>query len=173
MASRRWSVAIASALVVVAIVLAYRWWASEARAIRHQLATIARLATPPPDEGDLGMVTRLAQLRNALAPDIRVSATAPGTGAQMPQEIVGRDVVLALAGRWQPTRERMTLEFVDVQVTVDDGGKEAEVYCTAKVTLHPPSEPPTVDARELTIGFAKVDGIWIVRSVRQEPTLIR
>jgi hypothetical protein len=178
MAIKRWGLVVASVATILAIALGYRWWASDERAIRHQMSAIAQSLTVPAHEGSLGAITRLGSLRKALASDIRVLASAssaaiPGVGAQPPDEIVGRDMVLALVGRWIPPPGGTTVEFVDVQLTVDAGQPTAQVYCTAKVTSRGTGEQPTVDARELTAGFAKVEGTWIVTWVRPEETLVR
>ena len=143
------------------------------RAIRNQMSAVAEALTVPANDGELGRVARIAAVRNVLAPDIRVSTsvTAP-PGAQVPPELIGRDAVLALAGRWVPPPGGVTIEFVDVQVTVDDSRVNAQVYCTARVSSGPEARP-IVDARELTVGFSKIDGTWLLTSVRPEETLVR
>lgn len=143
------------------------------RAIRTRMDAIAQSLTVPANEGELGRVARIASLRNGLAENIEIStgvATSPG--ARVPQEFVGRDAVLGLAARWAPPAGGVTVEFVDMQVTLDGGGTTAQVYCTAQATSGP-AERPLVDARELTIGFSKIEGAWLVTSVRPEETLAR
>ena len=66
----------------------------------------------------------------------------------------------------------MTVELVDMQLTLGDSRVYAPVYCTARVSSGP-DERPLVDARELTIGFSKIDGTWLITSVRPEETLVR
>jgi hypothetical protein len=146
---------------------------SDERAIRNQLSTIAEALTVPANDGELGRVARIAAVRNVLAPDITVSTGVPARpGAQIQPELVGRDAVLALAARWVPPPGGVTVEFVDVQVTLDDSRVNAQVYCTARVSSGP-EDRPLVDARELTVGFTKIDGTWLIASVRPEETLVR
>lgn len=153
-------------VAVVVLYSAWSWWFSDQRAIRHQLAAIAAALTVRPGEGDLGPVTRAAALRKALAPDVRVSAGG--------QEIVSRDAVLGLATRWSAPAGGLTVEFDDVQVTVHDDRESADVYCTAKLTgASPQGGEPTVDAREVTVGFVKLDGDWVVSSAKTQDTLAR
>lgn len=143
------------------------------RAIRNQMDAIAQALTVPANEGELGRVARIASLRHGLAENIEISTgVVTSSGARMPQEFVGRDSVLGLAARWAPPAEGVTVEFVDVQVTLDGGATTAQVYCTAQATSGP-ADRPLVDARELTIGFSKIDGEWLVSSVRPEATLAR
>jgi hypothetical protein len=145
----------------------------EERAIRNQLSDIAETLSVPANDGDLGRLSRVASLRNVLAPDVQVlTGVSARPGAQMPSEISGRDGVLAFVGRWSPPPGGVTVEFVDMQVTLDDGRMHAQVYCTVQVTSGT-AEKPLVDARELTIGFSRIDGEWLISSIRPEETLSR
>ncbi len=143
----------------------------EEGAIKKQIESIAEILSVPAAEGELGRVARIAALRKVFAENLRVSigGSAP---AQVPPDIVGRDAVLALLGRWTPPVGGFELEFVDLQVTVDPGGATAQVCGTARATSGT-NDPPDVDARELTVGFAKIDGDWVITSVRPEETLTR
>lgn len=146
---------------------------SDERAIRNQMSAIAESLTVPSNDGELGRIARIAALRTVLAPQITVSTgTSDRSGAQIRSELVGRDAVLALVGRWAPPAGGVTIEFVDTQVTVDANRVNAQVYCTARISSGP-EDRPVVDAREITIGFSKIDGSWLIASVRPEETLMR
>lgn len=177
MSSTRWGAGIAFTVLLLTMVIGYRWWTSDERAIRNQMSAIARSLTVASNDGELGPVTRIAALRKALAPEVRVAAgpqpDGSDPGVRGPRQIVGRDAVLALVGQWRPPDGGVTVEFVDVQVAVDDRGAGAEVYCTATVTSRGASGQPSVDARELTVGLTNVDGAWLVSSVQPEETLTR
>ena len=162
-------------VVIFAIVLtaAIGCGDSDERAIRNQMSAIAESLSVPENDGELARIARLAALRNVLAPDIAVFTGASSRpGAEVPPELVGRDAVLALAGRWVPPAGGVTIEFVDLQVTLDANRATAQVYCTARISSGP-DERPVVDARELTIGFSRIDGSWLISSVRPEETLVR
>ena len=160
-------------MIVLLAATAFACGNGDERAIKSQMSTIAATLTVPANDGDLGRLSRIASMRNTLAPDVQVfTGIAARPGAQMPAELVGRDAVLALASRWTPPAGGVTVEFVDLQVTLDPSRVTAQVYGTAKVTSGPP-ERPVVDARELTMGFSKIDGAWLVSSVRPEDTLVR
>ena len=161
-----------SARLVAIALLVLGCGGGDERAIRSRMDAIAQSLTVPANDGELDRVARMASLRHALAENIQVSAgVASNPGARM-QELVGRDAVLGLAARWAPPAGGVTVEFVDVQVTLDGSGATAQVYCTAQATSGPP-ERPLVDARELTVGFSKIEGAWLVTSVRPEETLAR
>jgi hypothetical protein len=159
---------LAAILVVVAIGIAYRWWASDERAIRRQLSAIAEAMSVPPNEGSLGPVTRVATLRRTLAPDVRVSATSPGAPAtasgEPAQQLDGRDVVLGAVGRWMPPRGGIMIDFTDEQVTVASAGI-ADVRCTVRLVGRDDAAEPRVDERRLEMRFTKIDGAWLVQAV--------
>ena len=170
-----WSIrrVLITAVVIIAAGVGYRWWTSDERAIRASLSEIAESLTIPVNEAGLGRVTRVAMLRNNLAPEIEISGTAsPAEGAEASQRIVGRDAALAFVGGWSPPPGGMTVEFVDMQVTVDAGRSRAIVKSTAMVTSGT-SEQATVDAREVVVGFSRIDREWLVTSARLEETLRR
>jgi hypothetical protein len=145
----------------------------EEGAIRDQIETLAETLSVPANEAELGRVARIAALRKAFAPDVRVAIGGSASpGAQVQPEIVGRDAMLGLVGRWVPPPGGVEVEFVDVQVTLDESGTNAQVYGTARATSGT-DERPVVDARELTVGFSKIDGDWVITSVRPEETLSR
>lgn len=153
-------------VALVVLFLGYSWWFSDERAVRHQLDAIAGALTVAPNESELGLVTRLATLRKALAPDVRISDGG--------QEVSSRDSVLALATRWRGAPGGIVVEFDDVGVKIGDGRLTADVYCTAKMTTTDVrGGPPTIDAREVTARFKKLDGVWVVDSAQTERTLTR
>jgi hypothetical protein len=175
MLNRRWSVG----LIVVVVALAiggYRWWTSDERAIRGQLSVVATTLSGTSGDDTFAAIGRLATLRKTLAPDLHVSAgPAPaeaGVGDGRPIEIDGRDQALALFSRWIPPPGGIAVAFVDVQITIGTDRTSAQVYCTATITSRGASGERNIDARELTIGFTKVAGDWLVASVRAEETLV-
>ena len=159
--------AVASVVLLLAIVLGYRWWTSDERAIKKQLAAVAESLTVAPNEGSLGPVSRVAMLRRTLAPDIRVSA-GPSSGGEPAgggaHSLVGRDAVLGAASRWAPPGG-VTVDFVNVRVQVSDDRGSAHVSCTATMTSPGASGAPTVDARDVTIDFTRIEGAWLVSVV--------
>jgi hypothetical protein len=157
---------IAAALIVAALVLAYRWWTGDERAIRKQLSSIAESLTIAPNEGSLGPVTRVAMLRKTLAPDVRVSAgpASGGDASAGAHSLVGRDAVLGAASQWARPGG-VTVDFVNVRVEVSDDGATARVSCTATLTSPGASGAPTVDARDVKIDFTRIEGAWLVSSV--------
>ena len=160
--------AVASVVLLLAIVLGYRWWTSDERAIKKQLSAIAESLTVAPNEGSLGPVTRVAMLRRTLAPDVRVSAGPSSTGSDTAgagaHTLAGRDAVLGAASRWAPPGG-VKVDFVNVRVEVSDDGATARVSCTATMASPGGSGATTVDARDVTIDFTRIEGAWLVSAV--------
>jgi hypothetical protein len=166
--------AVATLAIVMLLAGAWRWWTADERAIRAQLTSIAGALSVDPAAGDLALVTRIATLRNALAPDVRILAGPPSsTLDREPQPIVGRDTVLAFAGRWTPASGMVTVEFVDLEIVIAPQGREAEVSGAARVTAHQGSDRPAVDVVPLRATLANIDGRWLVTFAAREVVLRR
>lgn len=158
-----------SLLSFVAIAfVAYQWWPSSERAVKNRLGELAETLSVPANDGDLGRVTRVAELRHYFAEDVHVRASASGP------EVTSRDALLALMGGWTPPPGGWTIEFVDVHVTLGQESTTAQVYLTAKISGHDArTGEATLDAREANLTMAKQDGDWVVTSVEAAETLQR
>ncbi len=157
------SLASLACLAVLAF-FAYQWYFSDERAIRSRLGELADTLSMPATAGDIARVTRLAGLRKFFTDDVHVRFGG--------QEVTSRDALLALVSRWAPPPGGVTVEFVDVQITVDDGAAEARVYLTAKVTGRDArTGEPTIDAREANITMTRGDGGWALSSAESQETL--
>jgi hypothetical protein len=166
--------AVALIAIVMLLAGAWRWWTADERAIRAQLTSMAGALSADPAAGDLAPVTRIAALRNALAPDVRILVGSSSSPVDHePQPIVGRDTVLAFAGRWTPASGTVTVEFVDLEIMVAPQGREAEVRGAARLTAHQGSDRPVVDVVPVRATFAKIDGRWLVTFAAREAVLRR
>jgi hypothetical protein len=172
------SIFVVVVIFVVCVGAAYFWWPSEERAVRNRLRALAEALSVPAQDTDITRVTRLAQLRRYFADDVEIRR-----GTSDPQSI-SRDAVLGAVASWQPAPGGVTIEFVDVQVTLGSDKTSATVYLTAKISAHearggegtgePSGEPKTsIDAREAHVGMVKRNGEWVVASVESDETLQR
>lgn len=143
---------------------AYHWYFSDERAVRSRLNELADTLSMPANTSDIARVTRLAGLRRYFSDAVHVRFGG--------QEVTSRDALVALLGRWTPPPGGVTVEFVDVQVTLDPAGVGAQVYLTAKATGRDArTGDPTIDAHEANVTMAKRDGDWVVSNVESEETL--
>ena|SRR5438045_5068183 len=147
-------------LVLVAAV-AYVFWPNEERVVRGRLNDIAAIMTVPANETDLARMSRIAQLRNYLAPDLRVRYGS--------QDAVSRDAVLGALAQWGRSADGVKVAFVDVQVTFDPAhAGAASAYLTATITGR-----DSVDAREADVRLARIADKWVVTGAETRETLTR
>lgn len=159
------SVYVSVVLAALAAYFVYQWWFNPNRMVKARLGDIAAALSVPPDEAELGRVTRLAQLRKLVTDDVHVSI-----GRQGP-DLKSRDAVMAAVGAFMPP-PGWNVDFVnaDVLVNADD---TARAFVTADVTSRDPQTgKQTLDSREVTFSFVRLEGAWLVREaeVKDLPT---
>ena len=151
---------------VAIALLAYYWWPTPERTIKNRLRGLAEILSVPVNDGDLGRVTRVAQLRHYFADDVQVRAGG--------SEITSRDALLGVVGSWKPPAGGWTIEFVDMQVTVGQESTTAQVYLTAKISgQDAQTGEATLDAREANLTMSKPGSEWVVTGVESVDTLHR
>ena len=144
----------------------YRWWSGPEGQIRRVLDEISEALGHDAPVTPLQTASRAAALRDLVASDIVISPGQPFS------PIHGRDAVIGMAARISAGAESFEIEFVDVNITVASSGTSAMVDLTVKVTAHNRGQE-TVDAREVMMEFAYVDGQWVVKNAEAIPVLER
>ena len=157
--------------VVVAVLVAYfsyQWWYNPRRAIKRQLGELAAtLSVPAESGGNMDRLARVARLRTYFAPDVHVSA---GQGRI---ELTSRDALLGAVAAWSPPAGGWNVSFVDVQISLDSD-TTARAYMTVEITSsHPQTGQTAYDAREVRVGMAKQDGVWVITTAEPVETLQR
>ena len=146
---------IVGALLVGAAV--FKWWPSDERAVRRQLDALADTITVPSTDIETARLTRLAELRNYFAPEATIRLDAG--------ELLSRELLLALAGRWTPPPGGVFVAFVDETIVVA-GDSTARVSLTASVSSRDPaSGEVTGDQHAASFALAKREGAWLITSV--------
>lgn len=134
----------------------YQWWFNPNRQVKARLGEIAAALSIPADEGELGRVARLAQLRKFVTTDVHVRIGREGA------DITSRDGALAAAGSFRPAGG-WNLDFVDVNIRVN-ADDTARAFATAEATTKDPrTATQTLDARDVSFLFVKQDGDWLVK----------
>ena len=151
-----------SFLIIVVLVaglwVGWRWlFPSDETQIEAALGRIARGVSAGAQEGELGRLARAAALRNDFAPDVTVDAGPPF------QRLVGRDAIIGAAARAGGTH-RLALSFVDVSITVAADRQSAIAVVTAEARFDD-GGGPGIEARELEIGFTRLDSSWVISTV--------
>jgi hypothetical protein len=138
----------------------YAWWNSPERQIRRVLAGVEEgLSHDQPSQG-VAAIASVAGLREFLAEEVIVHPGQPFGG------LAGRQRVLAAAAQLHAATDRLDVDFVDVRIGLVFGGSAATVSCTATATFRDRAGRETLDAREIDIGMALVNGRWVIREVK-------
>ena len=156
-----WTVATVLLLALSAAVVLLRH--SDERQIKKQMAALAEAVSVPAREGDIPRLARAQRVRKALAPDVTVRFEREGW-----PPVEGRDAVAGLvARRWPQTDGGVTVELRDLAVHVDSETGLADVRFRARVVSQDAgAEPTTLDGRMVALTLRKIDGDWLVASVR-------
>lgn len=158
-------VALGAAAVALAAA-ALIFWPTDARAVRQTLAAAADAVSVPAGEGDFQRVARAASLAKRLAKDVVVQAGPEGPS------IHGRDTVVGLAALLR-TAGPVTVTLDVVDLTIDGAADRATATAVGHVSGSEPGELESVDAAELTLELAKIDGAWLIARVTRVPVLRR
>ena len=162
------SVYVAVVLAVLAGYFTYQWWFNPSRAIKRQLGELAAtLSVPAENRGETDRLARVARLRNYFAPDVRVTL-----GGAAPV-LTSWDALLGAASAWNPPPGDWIVSFVDVQIAIDTEST-ARAYMTVEVESRDPSTgQPALDSREMLVGLAKRDGVWVITTAEPMETVQR
>lgn len=158
--------AILTAAVVAVAVLAWLLWPEgDDRAITRRLTELAGLVNASAAEG-LGTVTRAAEIGTYFTDDVVMD---PGQGAA---PMTGRETVIGMAARFQPSAMSRVVRLEDVVVAKRQGTGIADVALT--VTFTGPDAKtgePTIDAREFALEMRKESGAWLIARATAVDTL--
>jgi hypothetical protein len=155
---RRGAVLLGIAAIAAASAWAWRaWWPSDELQIQRTLQSFAEDFNEGASDG-LAAMARAAQIVSYFTSDVSVEL---GRGTP---PIQGRETLAGMVARLQPRTAAFTLELVDVNVDVS--GTTANVSLTAAFRLRSlATGEESVDARELSLGMVKQDGLWRVNRV--------
>ncbi|HEV3486059.1 MAG TPA: nuclear transport factor 2 family protein [Vicinamibacterales bacterium] len=142
------------------------WWPSDERAIRRRLEALASAVNEAAPEG-VGTITRAAGIGSYFTEDVVVDLGVGNTPIQ------GREALIGVAARVNPSSAGYTLEFDDLAVDVGESGS-ASVRCAATLTrTNRATGERITDARELQLAMTKADGSWRIARVTALDTLRR
>ena len=159
---------VAVLVALAAAYYAYRWYFPDDEAvIRARLDDLAATVSHSGGGEGFSMLTRAAKFGTFFTQDVVIEI---GGGVA---SIRGRDTVMALAAKAQVPGEGFTIRFVDVTVVVDPSGLSALATMTATAQGRSLGDYQAIDARELEMGWRKVDGEWQIDRVTGVETLQR
>ena len=133
--------------------------------IRKQLAELARTACVPANESNLAKLANAQKLASFFTPDVEITFDLPG---RFSQTISGRAELQEKALGARAALSGLTVEFLDVNVTVAPDGQSATADLTAKANL-PGDSVPQVE--EVKVSLKKVEGDWLIQHAENVKTL--
>jgi hypothetical protein len=153
--------AVILAVIAASLWFGWRWMFPDDEAqIKAVLARIAEgLGGDTGSNGEVGRIARAASLRNEFAPDVTIDAGAPL------QRLTGRDSIIGAAARMNSTVRNLEIQFPDVSVHVDPDRQTATATVTAEARFEDRAGIRVIDARELEVGFKRIDGNWVISAV--------
>ena len=161
-----------SGTIVAAILLAvmvagigYRYWPSDDRAIRRHLSNLAEALSFPLTESEEERLTRIAVLREYFAPDVRVVLD--------DRELTSRDEIINLLSSYRPPPGGLSVEFVNIAITLAEDHETATVTLTARMSSTNEQGVSTLDERVANLTMRNVDDDWVIaNAVLRTPTAL-
>ncbi len=165
MALRRLSSGTIVMVVVLAVVLswlAYIELLNPQREVRQRMNAVASALSTAREGTDLARLGRVMRLKDYLAEDVRVV----GDGRQ----IDSRDGVMDAAARWATAGNGLSVDFIDLSVTMSPDGGSAESFFTAQISSSgAASSAPTVESRDVITDLVRRNGQWLITRVEAKP----
>ncbi|MQA30676.1 MAG: hypothetical protein GEU82_12710 [Luteitalea sp.] len=148
--------AIASLLfALLAAGIVYRYYPDDERDVRRHLVHLAEALSLTGAENEVARMTRVAVLREYFAPDVRVIADG--------HEIVSRDAVVGLLSGWPAPAGGFSVDYAGETIELSEDRSTARIGLTARVVSKDiTTGESVVDAREMALTMAKVQGDWVI-----------
>ena len=165
MGTRRSRAFLVAAAIGVAVLAWVFWPEGDDRAIRRRLDELVEKANAGAAEG-LEAVTRAAEIGSYFTGDVVVDL---GQGSA---PVAGRDTLIGMATRFQPSTTSRVVGLEDVTVAKRPDGLIADVALT--LTLTGPDArtgEPVIDAREFALEMRKAAGEWQIARATAVDTL--
>jgi hypothetical protein len=164
---KKWLVRSIPALVIV-IVGVWLWlilFPSPEHVIRKKLDELAQSASFSPNEGSLAKAINSERLTGFFSPDVELTMDVPGHSQQT---LHGRDELLQAAMAARGMAGSLSVEFVDINVTIAPDRSSAIVTLTAKGRAG--SEKDLL-VQELKLTMKRVKRDWLIYQVETVKTL--
>jgi hypothetical protein len=156
---KRWlfRVVLLAALVVGAFWAWHLLFPGPEQVIREQLTQLARVASVPANESQLGRMAGAQKLTTFFTTDAELVVDVPG---RLQHTFSGRDELLEAAAGARGTLHSLTVEFFDLVITVAPDKQSAVVQLTAKATLPGENVP---EVQRVKAEFKNNGGEWLIR----------
>jgi ketosteroid isomerase-like protein len=155
----------------IALIIAVGFWIwiyffpSPERAIRKRLTELARSASFGPREGELARVNNAALFSSFFTDDVEIKVDLPG---QAPGSFSGRDEMMKAALAARTMAGSLSVEFLDINVTVGSDQNLATANLTAKAKV---GNEKDMLVQELKLMLKKIGREWLIYKVETVKTL--
>ena len=160
------TVAVAVMLALALGFIAFRFWPSDERAIRKQLALIEEAGSKEPTEKPIQALVKAKQLAGLFHDPCRLEVEAVDYAGEYPRKQIMDRITLVRASY---TRARVSLHDVVVDIPQD---ATAVVHCTIRVQGEGTGQP-VADVQELRADLRKIEGDWLFTAIRLVEVLER
>ena len=147
-------------VVVVATVAGWRFWSSDERAIRQQIAKIEALGSKARDEKPVESLLRARQLAELFADPSTLEVESGDFQGQYPRKQIQERIVLA---RGFYTSATVSVHDLAIDIPKTEP-KTATIHCTLRVKGEGKSQP-VADVQELSAELRKINGDWLFAAV--------
>ena len=142
-----------------AVILVYRWVASDARRIHAVLGRIEKLASKRPGESDLSALNRARQITELFADEFSVEAE-PYHASQRDRRSLAASIY-----RYRSSADLIASRIVDRELSVDRGAGRATCHLTAEF-ITGMRDLQGREAYRFQVNFVKREGDWKIDYAR-------
>lgn len=142
-----------------------KFFPSPDRVIRKRVGELARVASFGPGEGELAKMANAAEVAGFFTKDVEILVDVPG---YQRQSFTGREHLFQAATAVRMRLQGLSVEFLDVNVTVGPDRKSARLNLTGKANI--PGEKDFM-VQELEFHMVRDGRDWFIRRVATMRTL--
>lgn len=149
---------LAALVVIMAAIVAVRFWPGDERAIRKQIAVIETLGSKEGDEKSIESLLRARQLANLFTDPCALQVESADFRGEYPRKQI-QDRIIMVRGYYT----QATVSVHDLNITILEK-ERATLRCTLRVRGQGKTRP-VADVQELAAELRKVEGDWLFASV--------
>jgi hypothetical protein len=145
-------------IVLVAAVCTFRFWPSDERAIRKQLAVIEESGSKEPAEKSIEALFKAKQIAEIFSDPCRLTVASANHVGEYPRKQI-QDRLLMVRSSY--TQASVTLHDMTIDISPE---KTAVVRCTIRLRGESTGEK-VADVHELRAEMRPIDGKWLLTAV--------
>jgi len=165
MSKRIFRAGLAVALIALGVCAWRIFFPSAEQVIRKRLNEVARTASFSAKEAPLATALNSQKLANFFAPEVEIRVDVPG---RWQHTFHGRDEIAQAAASARSLVGGLSVEFLDITVTIAPDRESAEASLTLKARI---AGEKDLIVQELKFFLKRIDGTWLIIRVETVKTL--